>query len=109
VEEALATYSTALEVYPNHIPTMQAMSRLQLRHNRADDRTPGMLKEIAMGGETQQWRDWAQWQLVKANGSTDSLLKSGPYSVLVPQPLPGGHNEHAHHQRNRSPGSPRSR
>jgi Tfp pilus assembly protein PilF len=78
VEEALATYSTALEVYPNHIPTMQAMSRLQLRHNRADDRTPGMLKEIAMGGETQQWRDWAQWQLVKANGSTDSLLKSGP-------------------------------
>jgi hypothetical protein len=39
---------------------MQAMTRLQLRHNRADDRTPAMLKEIAMAGDTPQWREWAQ-------------------------------------------------
>jgi Tfp pilus assembly protein PilF len=65
VDEALVTYKTALEVYPNHVPTMQAMTRLQLRHNRADDRTPEMLREIAFAGDTPQWREWAQWQLVQ--------------------------------------------
>ncbi|MCH8342412.1 MAG: tetratricopeptide repeat protein [Planctomycetes bacterium] len=63
IEEALATYDTALEVYPNHLPTMQALCRCQLRHNRSDDRTGEMLKEIALRGETQQWRSWARQQL----------------------------------------------
>jgi tetratricopeptide (TPR) repeat protein len=70
IDEALATYETALEVYANHVPTMQAMSRLQLRHNRVDDRTPGMLKEIALAGETAQWREWAQYQLVKSSSAS---------------------------------------
>jgi len=64
IDEALATYGTALEVYPNHVPTMQALTRLQIRHNRTDDRTPGMLKEIALAGDTPQWRAWAQQQMV---------------------------------------------
>ena len=57
IDEALATYDTALEVYPNHLPTIQALARLQLRHHRTDDRTPGFLKEIALRGG----RDWQQW------------------------------------------------
>ena len=69
IDEALATYETALEVYPYHVATMQAMSRLQLRYGRADDRTTDMLERIAMAGETPQWREWAQWQLVKTEGA----------------------------------------
>ena len=65
IEEALATYDTALEVYPNHLPTMQALCRCQLRHNRSDDRTGEMLKEIALRGETEEWREWARLQLTR--------------------------------------------
>ncbi len=64
IDEALATYDTALEVYPNHLPTIQALVRLQLRHSRTDDRTPGFLKEIALRGEP-EWRDWARQHMLR--------------------------------------------
>jgi tetratricopeptide (TPR) repeat protein len=32
INEALATYDTTLEVYPGHIPTIQAIARLQVRY-----------------------------------------------------------------------------
>jgi Tfp pilus assembly protein PilF len=63
IEEAMATYAAALEVYPDHLPTMQALTRLQLRHDRTDERTPEMLRKIALRGETEQWRDWAKYQV----------------------------------------------
>jgi Flp pilus assembly protein TadD len=65
VDEALATYDTALEVYPHHIPTMQALTRLQLRRGVSDERTGHMLKEIALAGDSPQWREWAQGQMAK--------------------------------------------
>lgn len=64
IDEALATYDTALEVYPNHLPTIQALARLQLRHNRTDDRTAGFLKEVALRGEP-QWQAWARRQMLR--------------------------------------------
>lgn len=64
-DEALATYATALEVYPGHIPTVQAMTRLQVRAGKADAQTPGMLDDIALRGETDRWREWARLQRVK--------------------------------------------
>jgi Flp pilus assembly protein TadD len=70
VDEAIATYDTALEVYPNHLPTMQALTRLQIRRSRTDERTAGMLKEIALSGETPQWRKWAQRSLVGSGAPT---------------------------------------
>jgi tetratricopeptide (TPR) repeat protein len=59
-DDALATYATALEVYPDHIPTIQALARLQLRTGRTDDRTPEFLDQIAMGGESEEWKTWAR-------------------------------------------------
>ncbi len=64
IDDALATYATALEVYPNHLQTIQALARIQLRHNRADDHTDDLLSEIALRGETDQWRTWARAQLI---------------------------------------------
>lgn len=64
IDDAMASYDAALEAYPGHLPTMQALARLQLRHHRADARTRPMLQEIALGGETEQWRVWAQRQLI---------------------------------------------
>ena len=60
-EEALAEYDSALDVHPSHLPTMQAIARLQLRRNLADDRTANLLSDIALRGEP-EWRDWARRQ-----------------------------------------------
>ncbi len=61
-DDALATYDAALEVYPHHLAATQGLVRLQLRCGRADDRTVAMLHEVAMRGETDQWRAWAAAQ-----------------------------------------------
>jgi len=58
--EALATYATALEVYPGHIHTIQALARLQVRSGNTGSRTAALLDTIAMRGETEQWRTWAR-------------------------------------------------
>jgi tetratricopeptide (TPR) repeat protein len=65
-EEALATYGTALEVYPDHLPTMEAMALLQVRAGKTDDRTQHMLGEIAIRGEDDLWRAWARLQSVRS-------------------------------------------
>ena len=65
IDEAIGAYRTALEVYPEHLPTIQALARAQLLHNRADDATAGMLQQIAMRGETEQWRSWARAQRLR--------------------------------------------
>jgi Flp pilus assembly protein TadD len=64
-DEALATYASALEVYPHHLPTLQALARLQMRSGRTDARTRHALEEIALRGD-ERWRDWARLQLAKA-------------------------------------------
>ncbi len=64
IDEAMATYDTALEVYPNHLPTIQALARLQLRRGRPDDRTPGFLKEIALRSDA-EWQRWARQQMTR--------------------------------------------
>ncbi len=64
-DQALATYATALEVYPGHIQTIQALARLQVRSSATDSSTAALLDEIALRGETQQWRSWAQKQRIR--------------------------------------------
>lgn len=84
VDEALAAYDSALEVYPNHLPTIQALARLQMRRDRTDERTDGFLREIALRGENETWRDWAQMHLALTDGQDEAFVvpsqsrKSGP-------------------------------
>lgn len=67
IEEAVEEYGSALEVYPGHIQTIQALARCRVRAadgGGGDD--PGLvahLREIALRGETAEWREWARLRL----------------------------------------------
>lgn len=63
VDEALATYDSALEVYPDDLAAMQGLARLQLRTGRADDRTERFLQAIALRSVDHPWQEWAKQQL----------------------------------------------
>ena len=67
VDEALAAYESALETYRGHLPTLQALTRLQICHSLEDDRTEEFLGEIAVQGDD-EWQGWAKAQLVRFNG-----------------------------------------
>jgi tetratricopeptide (TPR) repeat protein len=64
VEDAIGTYRTALEVSPEHIPSIQALTRLQCKTARRDSGTRAALETIALRGDSPQWREWAQQRLV---------------------------------------------
>lgn len=64
-DEAIATYKTALEVYPEHIPSVEALARIQVRTFKTDEQTGELLKTIALRGETQQWREWARLEMAR--------------------------------------------
>jgi Flp pilus assembly protein TadD len=64
-DEALTTYASALEVYPDHLPTLEALARLQIRSGKTDSRTRHALEEIALRGESQRWKEWAREQLIE--------------------------------------------
>ena len=59
VEEALASYSAALEVYPEYLPAVQGIASLTVRTGKVDERLKGWLDAIAMRSESPGWRTWA--------------------------------------------------
>ncbi|MCK4872018.1 MAG: tetratricopeptide repeat protein [Phycisphaerales bacterium] len=65
IDDAIETFHTALEVHPDHIPTIQALTRCQLRFDRIEERTRDRLEQLAIEGQTHQWREWAKYQLTK--------------------------------------------
>ena len=65
VAEAFAAYDAALEVAPEHVPTMQAYARLAVRRGRRDDKVAAMLKSIELRGEDGAWRHWAEHELAQ--------------------------------------------
>lgn len=76
---------TALQIHPGHIASLQQLARLKLLHPPAPLRAPphsphsprdpeakaelrGNLEEIALRGESAEWKDWARLQLVRLEG-----------------------------------------
>ena len=59
-DEAIRTYKTALEVYPGHLPTVEALARICVVQHRDSEELAGWLDTIAMQGETDGWRKWAR-------------------------------------------------
>ncbi|MBK7406240.1 MAG: tetratricopeptide repeat protein [Phycisphaerales bacterium] len=82
VDEAIGEYRSALEVYPEHMPSLEAMTRCQLRHGRAsrqDSEVLSNLREIALQGESEAWRGWAaQLLAVDAGGLGSGLRGQSP-------------------------------
>ncbi|MFG0282914.1 MAG: tetratricopeptide repeat protein [Phycisphaerales bacterium JB039] len=68
-DEAIATYRAALETYPGHMPTLQALTRLQLYAGETAEDTSANLREIALRGDDNLWRQWAQSELSRRAGS----------------------------------------
>jgi tetratricopeptide (TPR) repeat protein len=63
VDDALAAYDAALEVYPDYLPAIMGAACLTLRTGREDERIDTWLSEIAMRSEDAGWREWARhWQ-----------------------------------------------
>lgn len=60
--EALEAYASAIEVYPQHLPSLQALARLQIRTSNEDETTDSMLRIIAARGDA-AWSGWARRQL----------------------------------------------
>ncbi|MFK7960841.1 MAG: hypothetical protein AB8G96_09980 [Phycisphaerales bacterium] len=65
VGDAIDSCELALEVYDGHIPSSQALARLQLLHQRTDERTDDLLRTVALAGEDDVWRTWAREQLIR--------------------------------------------
>jgi len=63
VDDALAAYDAALEVYPGYLPAIMGAASLTLRTGREDERLEEWLGEIAMRAEDERWREWALTRL----------------------------------------------
>jgi Flp pilus assembly protein TadD len=62
LEEAMREYRSALEVWPGHMPTIQAYARCQVKNGLPQEDLPRLVEQIALRGETDQWRQWAKLQ-----------------------------------------------
>ena len=63
VDEALASYSAALEVYDGFLPAIQGLASLTLKSGREDERMQGWLEDIALRSDQPRWSDWAKKHL----------------------------------------------
>lgn len=59
-DEAITTYKTALDVWPGHIATIQALAKLQVLGRRRSSELAGWLDEISLRGESATWKTWAR-------------------------------------------------
>ena len=60
VDDAIASYTAALEVYPDYLPAVQGAARLALKAGLEDRRLDGWLDTIRMQCEDDSWRAWAE-------------------------------------------------
>jgi Tfp pilus assembly protein PilF len=74
IDDAIGEYRSALEVYPGHIQTLQAMTRCRLRYRpeeaRVDPTITSDLQEVALRGTSEGWRTWAQKRLLSLTAPT---------------------------------------
>jgi len=63
VDEALASYSAALEVYDGFLPAIQGLASLTLKSGRGDERMREWLEQIALRSTDPSWTTWAKHQV----------------------------------------------
>jgi tetratricopeptide (TPR) repeat protein len=62
-DEALSTYTAALEVYPEYLPAIEGVASLTARTGTSDEHMRAWLKEISSREENPRWHGWATEQL----------------------------------------------
>jgi tetratricopeptide (TPR) repeat protein len=68
IDEAIQSYQAALEVQAEHLPTIQALSRAQVRYQKQDEETRDHLHIIALRGD-ETWRAWARSELLRSDAA----------------------------------------
>ena len=66
-EEAVASYSAALEVYAGYLPAVQGIARLTVRSGGYDEGLDGWLEQIVEQSADAAWRDWARSQMSRGD------------------------------------------
>ncbi len=64
VDDALEAYASAIDVFPGHLPSIQAYARLQIRSGQRDEWTNELLEEIIQRSN-EDWKRWAKSQVMK--------------------------------------------
>lgn len=72
-DQAIQTYRTALEVWPGHIGAVQALARIEVTSGRESAELREWLDQIAVQGETDHWRDWANGQLARGRSGSRTV------------------------------------
>lgn len=67
IDDALDAYESSLEAYPGYLPTVQSLARCRIINGRKADNTRALLREIALRGETEEWKEWARRELTLVN------------------------------------------
>ncbi len=65
IDSAMEEYRSALEVWPDYMPAVQAYARCQVKHGVPQEDLPMLVELIAMRGESQAWRQWGRQQATK--------------------------------------------
>lgn len=66
LQDALEAYRSAIEASPGHIPSMQALTSLEVRLDKTNDQTRAHLQTIALQGTDETWRNWAKNRLIRS-------------------------------------------
>ncbi len=65
IGSAMEEYRSALEVWPDYMPAVQAYARCQVKHGVPQEDLPELVEQIALRGETEIWRQWGRGQSAK--------------------------------------------
>ena len=60
VDQAVASYEAALQVWPEYLPAIQGLALATVGHGRDDERLAAWLDAIAGRAEDARWREWAR-------------------------------------------------
>jgi Tfp pilus assembly protein PilF len=64
-DQAEDAFRAALDVWPEHVASTQALVRLRVRRGEFDEETMTLLRDVAYRGESAEWRDWARLEATR--------------------------------------------
>jgi Tfp pilus assembly protein PilF len=72
---AIEACEAALEVAPEHVPSLESLAQLQVRRGDHDAALQKRLEFLALRGETEAWRSWARREALKVAMSPERSQK----------------------------------